>query len=103
MFCLFRMYNMYVNNSSSWVAKLIGIGAFLHEMGGNVVYFGGCLFYNRVRGAMVTSGDFSRASLSFYDAGAAGHLLYFCKLLTLLTKYTLNIHIHIVGYLHQSV
>ena len=40
MFCLFRMYKMYVN-SSSWVAELIGIGAFLHEMGGNVVYFGG--------------------------------------------------------------
>ena len=35
------MYKMYVNNSSSWVAELIGIGAFLHEMGGNVVYFGG--------------------------------------------------------------
>ena len=86
------------------MAKLIGIGAFLHEMGGNVVYFGGCLFYNRVRGAMGTSGDFSRASLSFYDAGAAGCLLqYYCKLLTVLAQYTLNIHIYIVGYLHQSV
>ena len=67
------------------------------------IFWGGGLFCDRVRGAMVTSGDFSRASLSFYDAGAAGHLLYFCKLLTLLTKYTLNIHIHIVGYLHRSV
>ena len=52
---------------------------------------------------MVTSGDFSRASLSFYDAGAAGCLVqYYCKLLTVLTKYTLNIHIYIYCRLFTS-